>query len=737
MLKKPVVWFVLMAYMAFMVLPAIAGEDKSRLSEEQALAIVKKKIDFAVEEELLRTEYYEDDLTGDRNWRFYWTVRKNDVDWKIDVGVDADSGDIIFYWADEDIWPGRKKRLPKPMTWTAALPIARSMAEKMQPQRIKQARVSEEVVSDYEQFGRKLHTFRFTQYVNGIPFPENVIFVLINAHNGEVYSYGFHWKENISFTKPDTTISKEQAEKIFRSRIRLNQNYISMLSPYMTEFNRKEVPLYYTLGEWGYENVFVDTIRGTVVDADGKEVVFGQVFSSPVNGNGSDNIEENRAVSFADANRLAREMAYIPQDYVLAENVFYEGWAPDSLKTYGLKFKHDNNRDGPTYFVGIDALTGDLRDYNKSHEETGEENNNHVVNYDWQRCRQIALEYIKKVTRRKLPDIQVSVQEPNGYILNGKKWTPPTYSFDFKRMVQGIPFNSNSISVEVDNRTGEVVNYWTQWETLKFTPPDRVITEEEALNRLMKGSSPRLIYMVKGTVGRTTGGEAGLYYAFFGSEPKVVNAVTGQVLNTRETADWYNPPDPYTDISEHWAAAEIKFLAAAGVVSGGGGNFRPGQPVSRAEFLTMIVKAKGLAVTKPARVSYTDISQNDWYAGAAEAATKAGWLRGDNGKFYPQRSVTRQEMAVIVAKALDTPLPDYPNYFALNFTDNAEIAPWAQGAIKVSVDLGLLAGRNDIFAPRDSANRAEAAFYIFKVMNVHYRTFEGDSKKQPFYSEWY
>lgn len=46
---------------------------------------------------------------------------------------------------------------------------------------------------------------------------------------------------------------------------------------------------------------------------------------------------------------------------------------------------------------------------------------------------------------------------------------------------------------------------------------------------------------------------------------------------------------PFTDVAGHWAEAEIEKAYAAGVVSGDGdGSFRPGDTVSRAEFLKMV-----------------------------------------------------------------------------------------------------------------------------------------------------
>ena len=53
-------------------------------------------------------------------------------------------------------------------------------------------------------------------------------------------------------------------------------------------------------------------------------------------------------------------------------------------------------------------------------------------------------------------------------------------------------------------------------------------------------------------------------------------------------------PKVFTDIADHWAKTDIDYLTAKGIVNGvSDTEFAPEKPVTRAEFLTLVLKALG------------------------------------------------------------------------------------------------------------------------------------------------
>ncbi len=168
--------------------------------------------------------------------------------------------------------------------------------------------------------------------------------------------------------------------------------------------------------------------------------------------------------------------------------------------------------------------------------------------------------------------------------------------------------------------------------------------------------------------------------------------------------------------SEYWAAPAIQALACKGVVNGfPDGSFRPEDFVTRAQFVKMMDLVLGIAPSSAVPV-FSDVPEGDWYAGYVSAAAQAGIVVGiSSSQFGPDLPVSRQQMAVMIARALHLS----PTGSAA-FTDSAAIAPWAQQAVQADVDAGYLHGFPDgSFQPLAATTRAQAAQVLFLVLRSH------------------
>lgn len=163
-----------------------------------------------------------------------------------------------------------------------------------------------------------------------------------------------------------------------------------------------------------------------------------------------------------------------------------------------------------------------------------------------------------------------------------------------------------------------------------------------------------------------------------------------------------------SDITGHWAEANIQKAIASGIVNGyTDGTFKPNSTVTRAEFAVMlmnVLKPQGEAVS----LSFTDETEIDTWARTAVAqAVQAGIIKGyTDGAFHPNDHITRAEMAIMLAKASGITIE---NNAVTNFADDKDIAAWASGSILYVQQAGLMQGKgNHMFAPNDKATRAEA-----------------------------
>ncbi len=165
-----------------------------------------------------------------------------------------------------------------------------------------------------------------------------------------------------------------------------------------------------------------------------------------------------------------------------------------------------------------------------------------------------------------------------------------------------------------------------------------------------------------------------------------------------------------TDIAGNWASAQITSLISQGVVSGyADGTYKPNNSISRAEYMTMINRAFNFTATSA--INYSDVKTSDWFYTDICKAKAAGYIAGyADGTMKPNRNVTREEAAVILAGALKMD----SSASGLSFTDAAKIQSWSKSAVSSVVAAGYMSGYPDgSFKPGNAISRAEAAAVVF------------------------
>ncbi len=160
----------------------------------------------------------------------------------------------------------------------------------------------------------------------------------------------------------------------------------------------------------------------------------------------------------------------------------------------------------------------------------------------------------------------------------------------------------------------------------------------------------------------------------------------------------------YPDAQEHWAQAAIAEWSGYGVVQGyENGLFQPDAPVSRAEFAALIQNIVKYA--EQGSNPFSDVQKDQWFYEAVLKLNKAGVMEGADGKANPQQRVTRQEAAVLAARAFHMEATGSRTAFA----DDAAIAPWAKGAVSALASRSILQGQPDgTLRPNADLTRAEA-----------------------------
>ena len=144
--------------------------------------------------------------------------------------------------------------------------------------------------------------------------------------------------------------------------------------------------------------------------------------------------------------------------------------------------------------------------------------------------------------------------------------------------------------------------------------------------------------------------------------------------------------------------------------------------MTRAEFAAIVVKALGLP-TGAVEGPFADVPASHWAAGVVNAAYSYGIVNGTGeGSFAPNGTISRQEAAVMVARAaalcgLDTQREGAEVRDTLApFLDYTPSAAWARPALAFCYDRGILDDSDMDIRPTQAIRRGEVAQMLYALL---------------------
>ena len=179
----------------------------------------------------------------------------------------------------------------------------------------------------------------------------------------------------------------------------------------------------------------------------------------------------------------------------------------------------------------------------------------------------------------------------------------------------------------------------------------------------------------------------------------------------------------FADTEEHWAKDIIHDMASRLVVNGiEDAHFAPNAPITRAEFAAIIVRALGLDNKGQSQV-FKDVDTTDWFNSAVAKAQEYGLIDGyEDGRFRPEKTVTREEAMVMMVRAmkladLDPNVNDADIQSVLaTFADGASVDAWARQGVSAAVKSKLINGTDIGLQPKKDITRAESTVLIHRML---------------------
>lgn len=161
----------------------------------------------------------------------------------------------------------------------------------------------------------------------------------------------------------------------------------------------------------------------------------------------------------------------------------------------------------------------------------------------------------------------------------------------------------------------------------------------------------------------------------------------------------------FSDTKGHWAEQAINRWENAGLIGGyEDGQFRPDQALTRGELAAMISTIFRLSQTAANR--YPDLPSGEWYTPYMLRCAAAGFLAGTDVGAEPMAMVTREQAAVIFARAFMIPEETSSD---TGFFDQWQISDWARPFVRTMKNQTMIAGiGGNLYAPKQPLTRAQA-----------------------------
>lgn len=178
----------------------------------------------------------------------------------------------------------------------------------------------------------------------------------------------------------------------------------------------------------------------------------------------------------------------------------------------------------------------------------------------------------------------------------------------------------------------------------------------------------------------------------------------------------------FEDLSNYtWAEEAIEALSARGIINGiTDKKFAPQANISRADFVVLITRF--FELEGKGNTNFSDVKAGTYYYKAVSTAKEMGIVSGTgDNQFNPTKSISRQDMMVIIKRALeitdkDNQVTAENNKKASDFNDGNQVASYAKDSVEYFITRGIISGDGENINPTGYTKRAEVAALLYKLL---------------------
>lgn len=170
----------------------------------------------------------------------------------------------------------------------------------------------------------------------------------------------------------------------------------------------------------------------------------------------------------------------------------------------------------------------------------------------------------------------------------------------------------------------------------------------------------------------------------------------------------------------HWSYAALNSAVENGILNGNNNHLYPNRALTRAQMAAIINRVFG--AEEQADISaFQDVKAGDWFSADLAKAVCMGTFQGNGNMLYPNRNIKRQEVMAVLARALKLDTADTSNLD--NYQDSDQIADYAKGAVAAMLRSGYVSGYADnTIRPQNSLTREQMAQILYNIFQKYVKT---------------
>lgn len=188
----------------------------------------------------------------------------------------------------------------------------------------------------------------------------------------------------------------------------------------------------------------------------------------------------------------------------------------------------------------------------------------------------------------------------------------------------------------------------------------------------------------------------------------------GKYIGARRVLSYDLAVGQFRDVGkDHWANQIVSKLAQEDLVLGYEKSyFKPQDNITRAEVAAMLAEAFDLKVNNRSG-SFPDVSSDHWAVGVVNAVYAEGIFKGnDSNQFRPGDSLTRGQMAAIIARAFGLKAPA-----TTRLISDVPPSHWAYQDVQKLAAAGITTPYEDgSFKPEGHVTRSQFAAFLSRAM---------------------